>query len=285
MKLGTLTTKRRAAAAAEISSRPIEQQIVIDPSGKTGLRRFHGAFTGGFSAGHFNTCGSETGWTPSTFVSTRGKERVKRKRPEDFMDNDDDPLLGRSLVTRSSFAAGQGAAAIRGRAAFPVSRQPHGGGDGSGGRSSSGGGVAKFVSAFDQGAPAPPDRGAALPLNDWSAGSLFAAAFPEVQPVAAVSGGTSRSTRARADGASVGYRLLRTMGWRPGAGVGARKPLAADAIASALASTVRLAVEDVAVAPEGECSFIYRYILHESCSQFDSPPLTSLTISQRACSR
>ena len=30
---------------------------------------------------------------------------------------------------------------------------------------------------------------------------------------------------------------------------------------------------------EGECSFMYRYILRESCSQFDSLPLTSLTIS------
>ena len=29
----------------------------------------------------------------------------------------------------------------------------------------------------------------------------------------------------------------------------------------------------------GECSFIYRYILRESCSQFDSLPLTSSTIS------
>jgi hypothetical protein len=28
---------------------------------------------------------------------------------------------------------------------------------------------------------------------------------------------------------------------------------------------------------EGECSFMYRYILRESCSQFDSLPLTSLT--------
>jgi hypothetical protein len=30
---------------------------------------------------------------------------------------------------------------------------------------------------------------------------------------------------------------------------------------------------------EGELSFIYRYILRESCSQFDSLPLTYLTIS------
>ena len=29
----------------------------------------------------------------------------------------------------------------------------------------------------------------------------------------------------------------------------------------------------------GECSVMYRYILRESCSQFDSLPLTSLTIS------
>ena len=29
---------------------------------------------------------------------------------------------------------------------------------------------------------------------------------------------------------------------------------------------------------QGECSFMYRYILRESCSQFDSLPLTYLTI-------
>jgi ATP-dependent RNA helicase DHX29 len=34
----------------------------------------------------------------------------------------------------------------------------------------------------------------------------------------------------------------------------------------------------------GECSFMYRYILRESCSQFDSLPLTSLTISPRRSS-
>jgi hexosaminidase len=35
----------------------------------------------------------------------------------------------------------------------------------------------------------------------------------------------------------------------------------------------------------GECSFMYRYILRESCSQFDSLPLTSLTISPSTLSR
>jgi hypothetical protein len=33
---------------------------------------------------------------------------------------------------------------------------------------------------------------------------------------------------------------------------------------------------------DGECSFVYRYISRESCSRFDSLPLTSLTISQRS---
>ena len=33
------------------------------------------------------------------------------------------------------------------------------------------------------------------------------------------------------------------------------------------------------IAMKGECSFMYRYILRESCSQFDLLPLTSLTIS------
>ena len=37
----------------------------------------------------------------------------------------------------------------------------------------------------------------------------------------------------------------------------------------------------LAVAQRGECSFMYRYIVRESCSQFDSLPLTSLTISPR----
>ena len=67
-----------------------------------GRRRLHGAFTGGFSAGYFNTVGSKEGWTPSTFVSSRG-DRAKTRtvaRPEDFMDDEDlaDRAEGRKLV-------------------------------------------------------------------------------------------------------------------------------------------------------------------------------------------
>lgn len=38
----------------------IEDQIVKDENGR---RRFHGAFTGGFSAGYWNTVGSKEGST------------------------------------------------------------------------------------------------------------------------------------------------------------------------------------------------------------------------------
>ena len=62
---------------------------------KQGRRRFHGAFTGGFSAGYYNTVGSEEGWTPSTFQSSRSK-RAKTgaytQRVADFADEEDGVL-------------------------------------------------------------------------------------------------------------------------------------------------------------------------------------------------
>ncbi|KAF9196729.1 hypothetical protein BGZ50_007893 [Haplosporangium sp. Z 11] len=59
-----------------------------------GRRRFHGAFTGGFSAGYYNTVGSKEGWTPSEFVSSRNNRSEKRMtRPEDFMDEEDKQML------------------------------------------------------------------------------------------------------------------------------------------------------------------------------------------------
>ncbi|KAF9779277.1 hypothetical protein BJ322DRAFT_1172484 [Thelephora terrestris] len=66
---------------------PLWKQEVRDEKGR---RRLHGAFTGGFSAGYFNTVGSKEGWTPSTFKSSR-TDRAKQKalRPEDFMDEED----------------------------------------------------------------------------------------------------------------------------------------------------------------------------------------------------
>ena len=53
--------------------------------------RFHGAFTGGFSAGYFNTTGSRDGWAPKHFKSSRSNRFASssQQRPEDFMDDED----------------------------------------------------------------------------------------------------------------------------------------------------------------------------------------------------
>ncbi|GMH70293.1 hypothetical protein TrLO_g1630 [Triparma laevis f. longispina] len=76
---------------------------------KQGRRRFHGAFTGGFSAGYYNTVGSETGWAPSQFKSSRDRnkdnskdESCSKQRVEDFMD-EEDGILGGSLKVDSHF--------------------------------------------------------------------------------------------------------------------------------------------------------------------------------------
>ncbi|KAK5073788.1 hypothetical protein LTR64_007074 [Lithohypha guttulata] len=70
---------------------PLWKQEVIDDRGR---KRLHGAFTGGFSAGYFNTVGSKEGWTPSTFVSSRANrakdvKNARQQKLEDFMDEDD----------------------------------------------------------------------------------------------------------------------------------------------------------------------------------------------------
>lgn len=46
------------------SYKPDWKQSAYDQKGK---KRFHGAFTGGFSAGYRNTVGSAEGWTPSSY--------------------------------------------------------------------------------------------------------------------------------------------------------------------------------------------------------------------------
>ncbi|TDH68539.1 hypothetical protein CCR75_000318 [Bremia lactucae] len=69
-----------------------------------GRRRFHGAFTGGFSAGHYNSVGSVEGWTPRTFSSSRAHRSSRIiQHPEDFMDDEDDPLLGKRLETTACY--------------------------------------------------------------------------------------------------------------------------------------------------------------------------------------
>ncbi|CBQ70449.1 conserved hypothetical protein [Sporisorium reilianum SRZ2] len=90
--------------------KPIWQQEARDAQGR---RRFHGAFTGGWSAGYFNTVGSKEGWTPGSFRSSRkdklagGGQRVG-SRPEDFMDEEDlqDWKAAQHLSSSSSSSLG-----------------------------------------------------------------------------------------------------------------------------------------------------------------------------------
>ncbi|KAK4872910.1 hypothetical protein RN001_014939 [Aquatica leii] len=65
----------------------VEDQVAKDAQGR---RRFHGAFTGGFSAGFYNSVGSLEGWTPSEFKSSRSdKAQNRAQNPIDFMDDED----------------------------------------------------------------------------------------------------------------------------------------------------------------------------------------------------
>ncbi|KAK4551818.1 hypothetical protein LTR86_010904 [Recurvomyces mirabilis] len=92
---------------------PLWKQEVTDERGR---KRLHGAFTGGFSAGYFNTVGSKEGWTPSTFVSSRKdkagpkdgevKKQQQQQRPEDFMDEEDlaERAESQVLETKGGFA-------------------------------------------------------------------------------------------------------------------------------------------------------------------------------------
>ncbi|KAL4905978.1 hypothetical protein BDW74DRAFT_184931 [Aspergillus multicolor] len=84
---------------------PVWKQEVTDDRGR---KRLHGAFTGGFSAGYFNTVGSKEGWTPATFVSSR-QNRAKdapKQRAEDFMDEEDirEAEEARTLQTNDEFS-------------------------------------------------------------------------------------------------------------------------------------------------------------------------------------
>ncbi len=65
---------------------PAWKQTVTDEQGR---RRFHGAFTGGFSAGYFNSVGSKEGWKPASFASSRDARTAPQQSVSDFMDEED----------------------------------------------------------------------------------------------------------------------------------------------------------------------------------------------------
>ncbi|KAJ8302704.1 hypothetical protein KUTeg_019100 [Tegillarca granosa] len=87
-------------------------ELIDEVKDKKGRQRFHGAFTGGFSAGYFNSVGSKEGFTPSSFVSSRNKkpdnEFTEKQRPEYYMDDEDFEEHGiapRKLTTSQTFAS------------------------------------------------------------------------------------------------------------------------------------------------------------------------------------
>ena len=82
---------------------PLWKQEVVDAEGR---RRFHGAFTGGYSAGYFNTVGSAEGWAPKSFKSSRSNRNSHQQQQtaEEFMDEDDlTSFGGKQLQTNSEY--------------------------------------------------------------------------------------------------------------------------------------------------------------------------------------
>ncbi|KYQ89156.1 putative G-patch-containing protein [Tieghemostelium lacteum] len=82
-------------------SKPIWKQEVVDDKGR---KRFHGAFTGGFSSGYFNSVGSKEGFTPTTFKSSRNaKATTIQSQPKDFMDEEDLNEYASKELSKSNF--------------------------------------------------------------------------------------------------------------------------------------------------------------------------------------
>ncbi|KAK9748186.1 hypothetical protein RND81_02G042100 [Saponaria officinalis] len=98
----TITRKNKslALASSHLRTLPSWKQEVRDEDGK---RRLHGAFTGGFSAGYYNTVGSKEGWTPQSFSSSRKtRGEVKKQSVLDFLDEDEKAEMEGQLVGTSS---------------------------------------------------------------------------------------------------------------------------------------------------------------------------------------
>jgi hypothetical protein len=91
---------KMALDAGQMRRLPPWKQEVTD---KEGRRRFHGAFTGGFSAGFYNTVGSKEGWAPRTFMSSRKKRaEVKGQTVYSFLDDDEKAEFDAQELSASS---------------------------------------------------------------------------------------------------------------------------------------------------------------------------------------
>ena len=82
-----------------MAPKPAKAGEVYDDQGR---RRFHGAFTGGFSAGYYNTVGTAEGWTPSTFTSSKSSRSTAKQSINDFMD-EEDGVVGKPVQAKAEF--------------------------------------------------------------------------------------------------------------------------------------------------------------------------------------
>ncbi|KFK27632.1 hypothetical protein AALP_AA8G408400 [Arabis alpina] len=101
-EIGSRKKKAVALASGNLKTLPAWKQEVTDEEGR---RRFHGAFTGGYSAGYYNTVGSKEGWAPQAFTSSRKNRAGARKQSiSDFLDEDEKAELeGQSLSASAQF--------------------------------------------------------------------------------------------------------------------------------------------------------------------------------------
>ena len=132
-----------------------------------GRVHFHGAFT--FSAGYYNTVGSDDGWAPSEWHSKHNMDGFTgvRLKPEDFMDHEDLAELkseGALLVTRAGFAKRPQlrAASLTAGAATATEADGADPAVGKGSRSAEEGGAAALASLLSV-RPRPPPRRAGCP--------------------------------------------------------------------------------------------------------------------------
>ncbi|GLJ22134.1 hypothetical protein SUGI_0415440 [Cryptomeria japonica] len=92
--------RKNSLDTGQVRRLPPWKQEVTDEEGR---RRFHGAFTGGFSAGFYNTVGSKEGWTPQTFTSSRkNRAGVKDQTILNFLDEDEKAELNAQELSASS---------------------------------------------------------------------------------------------------------------------------------------------------------------------------------------
>lgn len=172
--------RKKVQDLAVTKALPVHKQEATDAEGR---RRFHGAFTGGYSAGYFNTVGSKEGWAPSAFRSSRD-DRADRQshaqRATDFMDEDERAeLQATSLAARDDYDTFGTAAAMRAQRQLAAMEDAGARGRGGCGRVK---GPAAVPPAIIPG-PVPLDL--VVPVGD-----------------------------------PVGARLLKLMGWRQGKGIG-----------------------------------------------------------------